>query len=73
MFVARDAAATGEPVAASLVIRTSAEQKETSSAMLQALMLRVATGIPAVIRPRSEKQREPLVDPTCYIDPAMYI
>ena len=35
------------PVAASLVIRTSAEQKETSSAMLQAMMLRVATGIPA--------------------------
>lgn len=33
----------------------------------------IATGIPAVIRPRSEKQREPLVDPTCYIDPAMYI
>ena len=33
----------------------------------------IATGIPAVIRPRGEKQREPLVDPTCYIDPAMYI
>lgn len=33
----------------------------------------IATGIPAVIRHRSEKQREPLVDPTCYIDPAMYI
>jgi serine O-acetyltransferase len=33
----------------------------------------IATGIPAVVRPRSEKQREPLVDPTCYIDPAMYI
>ena len=33
----------------------------------------IATGIPAVIRPRSEKQREPLVDATCYIDPAMYI
>ena len=35
------------PVAASLVIRTSAEQKETSSAMMQAMMLRIATGIPA--------------------------
>lgn len=33
----------------------------------------IATGIPAVVRQRSEKQREPLVDPTCYIDPAMYI
>jgi serine O-acetyltransferase len=33
----------------------------------------IATGIPAVVRPRGEKQREPLVDPTCYIDPAMYI
>lgn len=33
----------------------------------------IATGIPAVVRPRDEKQREPLVDPTCYIDPAMYI
>ena len=33
----------------------------------------IATGIPAVIRPRSDRQREPLVDPTCYIDPAMYI
>ena len=33
----------------------------------------IATGIPAVVRPRSDKQREPLVDPTCYIDPAMYI
>jgi DNA segregation ATPase FtsK/SpoIIIE, S-DNA-T family len=35
------------PVAASLVIRTSAEQKEISSAMMQAMMLRIATGIPA--------------------------
>ena len=33
----------------------------------------IATGVPAVIRPRAEAQREPLVDPTCYIDPAMYI
>jgi len=35
------------PVAASLVIRTSAEEKEVSSAMMQAVMLRIATGIPA--------------------------
>jgi len=35
------------PVAASLVIRTTPEQKETSSAMMQAMMLRIATGIPA--------------------------
>ena len=35
------------PVNASLVIRTSPEQKEISSAMMQALMLRIATGIPA--------------------------
>jgi serine O-acetyltransferase len=33
----------------------------------------IATGIPAVVRRRGDKQREPLVDPTCYIDPAMYI
>jgi len=33
----------------------------------------IATGIPAVVRPRTEKQREQLVDPTTYIDPAMYI
>ena len=33
----------------------------------------IATGIPAVVRHRSDRQREPLVDPTCYIDPAMYI
>jgi serine O-acetyltransferase len=33
----------------------------------------IATGVPAVIRPRNERQREPLVDPTSYIDPAMYI
>lgn len=33
----------------------------------------IATGIPAVVRARSDRQREPLVDPTCYIDPAMYI
>ena len=33
----------------------------------------IATGIPAVVRARTEKQREPGVDPTSYIDPAMYI
>jgi len=33
----------------------------------------IATGIPAVVRPRTDKQREPGVDPTSYIDPAMYI
>jgi serine O-acetyltransferase len=33
----------------------------------------IATGIPAVVRARSDRQREPLVDPTSYIDPAMYI
>ncbi len=33
----------------------------------------IATGIPALVRPRTEKQREPGVDPTSYIDPAMYI
>jgi len=33
----------------------------------------IATGIPAVVRPRTEKQREPGVDPNTYIDPAMYI
>lgn len=33
----------------------------------------IATGIPAVVRSRNDRQREPLVDPTCYIDPAMYI
>lgn len=33
----------------------------------------IATGIPAVVRHRSDRQREPLVDPTSYIDPAMYI
>jgi serine O-acetyltransferase len=33
----------------------------------------IATGIPAVVRARSEKQRETLVDPTTYVDPAMYI
>ena len=33
----------------------------------------IATGIPAVVRPRAAAQREPLVDPTSYIDPAMYI
>jgi serine O-acetyltransferase len=33
----------------------------------------IATGIPAVVRPRTEKQREEGVDPTSYIDPAMYI
>ncbi|MEB3052153.1 serine O-acetyltransferase EpsC [Mycolicibacter sp. MYC123] len=33
----------------------------------------IATGIPAVVRARNANQREPLVDPTSYIDPAMYI
>lgn len=33
----------------------------------------IATGIPAVVRARTDRQREPLVDPTCYVDPAMYI
>ncbi len=33
----------------------------------------IATGIPAVVRPRTERQREQGVDPTSYIDPAMYI
>lgn len=33
----------------------------------------IATGIPAAVRHRTDKQREPLVDPTSYIDPAMYI
>lgn len=32
-----------------------------------------ATGIPAVVRARTATQREPGVDPTAYIDPAMYI
>ena len=33
----------------------------------------IATGIPATVRHRTEQQREPAVDPTSYIDPAMYI
>lgn len=33
----------------------------------------IATGIPAFVRLRSESQRESGVDPTTYIDPAMYI
>jgi serine O-acetyltransferase len=33
----------------------------------------IATGIPAVVRARTEKQREQGVDPTTYVDPAMYI
>ena len=33
----------------------------------------IATGIPAVVRARTDKQREQGVDPTFYIDPAMYI
>ncbi|MGV0646235.1 serine O-acetyltransferase EpsC [Mycolicibacterium sp. XJ2546] len=33
----------------------------------------IATGIPAVVRHRTEREREQAVDPTCYIDPAMYI
>ncbi|MCE9630801.1 MAG: cell division protein FtsK [Planctomycetia bacterium] len=35
------------PVESSLLIKTSPEEKETSSAMMQALMLRIASGIPA--------------------------
>jgi energy-coupling factor transporter ATP-binding protein EcfA2 len=35
------------PVASSLLIKTSAEEKETASAMMQAMMLRIATGLPA--------------------------
>jgi energy-coupling factor transporter ATP-binding protein EcfA2 len=35
------------PDHASLLIKTTADQKETASAMLQALTLRIATGIPA--------------------------
>ncbi len=33
----------------------------------------IATGIPAAVRSRAAAQREPLVDPTSYVDPAMYI
>ncbi len=33
----------------------------------------IATGIPAVVRARTETQREQGVDPTTYVDPAMYI
>ncbi|MEZ0052457.1 serine O-acetyltransferase [Mycobacterium sp. MAA66] len=33
----------------------------------------IATGIPALVRPRTDKQREQGVDPTTYIDPAMFI
>lgn len=33
----------------------------------------IATGIPAVVRRRTDREREEAVDPTCYIDPAMYI
>jgi serine O-acetyltransferase len=33
----------------------------------------IATGIPAVIRARTASQRDQGVDPTTYIDPAMYI
>ncbi len=29
----------------------------------------IATGIPAVVRPRNERQRQQLVDPTFYVDP----
>jgi S-DNA-T family DNA segregation ATPase FtsK/SpoIIIE len=35
------------PEQASLLIKTSAERRETSSALMQALMLRIASGIPA--------------------------
>jgi serine O-acetyltransferase len=33
----------------------------------------IATGIPAIVRVRTAKQREQGVDPNSYIDPAMYI
>src|SRR6476659_4805196 len=33
----------------------------------------ISTRIPVGVRARTEKQREPGVDPTSYIDPAMYI
>lgn len=33
----------------------------------------IATGIPAAVRARTAKQRERGVDPTFYVDPAMYI
>ncbi len=33
----------------------------------------IATGIPATVRHRSGRQHEQLVDPTSYVDPAMYI
>ncbi len=33
----------------------------------------ILTGIPAQARPRKSTQQEELVDPTSYIDPAMYI
>lgn len=33
----------------------------------------IVVGIPAQARPRGRAQHEPLVDPTSYIDPAMYI
>jgi serine O-acetyltransferase len=33
----------------------------------------IATGIPALVRPRTETQRERGVDPTTYVDPAMFI
>ena len=35
------------PVTSSLVIRTDADEREAASAMMQAMMLRIATGIPA--------------------------
>ena len=35
------------PVASSLLIKTAPEEKETASAMMQALTLRIATGLPA--------------------------
>jgi serine O-acetyltransferase len=33
----------------------------------------IATGVPAVVRARTDSQRERGVDPTTYVDPAMYI
>ena len=42
----RQPATVAYPVNASLLIKTTAEQKEVSSAMMQAMMLRIATGLP---------------------------
>jgi len=33
----------------------------------------IVTGIPGKVRPRTPEKQEPLVDPSTYIDPAMWI